>query len=109
MACKCPQYGIHVLSNCLFIYLFIEGEVPGQLNFEWWLILFSVLLLQFFLTFTNLWPFTCIKQKSPDKSEVYKKLQNYGSIVWNLLELALLVPRVWRCLLDFWKILESLC
>ena len=37
-----------MLPNHFFIHLFIEGEVSGLLNFEWWLILFSVLLLQFF-------------------------------------------------------------
>jgi len=95
----------------LSIYLFIEGEVRGQLNFEWWLILSFVLLLQFFLflTFKNIYKLMCSKQKLLDNSEVYRTPQNYGSLVWNLLELTLLVCRVWRCLLDFWKILGSLC
>lgn len=89
------------------VYLFIEGEVLGNYILSGGSYYFLCYYCSFFVSYIkNLCKLTCSKQKLPDNSEVYRTSQNYGSLVWNLLELVL---RVWRCLLDFWKILGSLC
>jgi len=50
----------------------------------------------------------CTAQKVPENSEVHKSLQNCGSLAQNLLNVNLLVPRIWRWIPDFWKICELL-
>jgi hypothetical protein len=57
--------------------------------------------------FKNVYQFTCTRQKLPD-DRFTGHLRIMGPLVWNLLELTLLASRVWRCLLDFLKILGSL-
>jgi len=51
----------------------ITGTIfPRQLNFVWLCLIFIVPLFQYFyLTFKNVFQFTCIKQKAPDNSKVH--------------------------------------
>jgi len=59
---------------------------------------------RFFIVYRNAYYFSCTSQALPDRHEVYRSFQNFGSLVWNLLHIALLVPSIQRWLLDFWKI-----
>jgi hypothetical protein len=56
------------------------------------------------LTNKNVCQVICTEQKAKDNSEVQRSLQNSGSSVWNLLHVTLTQPRIWKWLLDFWKI-----
>jgi len=47
--------------------------------------------------------YTRIEHKSPDNREVQRTLQNWGSSMWNLLYFTLLVPRIRRWFIHFWK------
>jgi len=40
--------------------------------------------------------FTCTEQKAPDDSKAVRFIQYFGSLVWSLLHVTLLVSRVWR-------------
>jgi hypothetical protein len=39
-----------------------------------------------------------------DNSEVHKLLQNFQSLIWNLLYVIHLAVRSWRCIIDFWNV-----
>ena len=58
------------------------------------------------LTRKNAYNFKCTWQKAPDKREVRRLLQNFGSSAWNLLHEARLAARIWKWLLIF--LLENL-
>ena len=60
---------------------------------------FSAIFLP--LTYKIVYQLTCTKQKAPDNSEVHRSLQNCWSLVWNLLYVTILAPRICRQLLDF--------
>ena len=81
---------------------------PGPLNFKNWRLMFPVTPLQFFSLHTILLSVECTAQKAPDKSEVHRPIQNCGSLVRNLLYVAILTPRIWRRFLDFLKFCSSL-
>ena len=63
-----------------------------------------IIIAIFFIADTNAYYFSCTSQTMPDRHEIYRSFQNFGSSVWNLLYATLLVPSIWRWLLDFWKI-----
>jgi len=50
----------------------------------------------------------CVSPHAPSKkrqiTEVHISLQNCGSLVWNLLHVTFVAPRIWRWILDFRKI-----
>lgn len=52
--------------------------------------------------------FTCMEQKTPDKSDVYKSFQNCGPSISNLFPVILLACRIWRWLLKSWKVCTPL-
>jgi hypothetical protein len=56
-----------------------------------------------FLANRNVYQIMCTAQKVPENSKVHKSLQNCGSLSQNLLNIRLLVPRIWRWIPDFWK------
>ena len=56
-----------------------------------------------FLANRNVYQIMCTAQKVPENSNVHKSLQNCGSLAQNLLNVRLLVPRIWRWIPDFWK------
>ena len=60
------------------------------------------------IIYRSVYKFTCTKQKAPYNSRVHRSLQNCVSSVWNLLHVTLLVPRIQRWVLDFWKICRPL-
>jgi len=66
--------------------------------------IFCIIIAVFFIAYRNAYYFWCTSQTTPDRHEVYRLFQNLGSSVWNLLHITLLVPSIWRWLLDFWKI-----
>jgi hypothetical protein len=70
--------------------------------------IFSIIIASFFLTYNNVYRFTCTKQEVPGSSDNDRALQNCGCAVWNLLRVTVLVPRFWRGLLEFWKIFRLL-
>jgi len=61
-----------------------------------------------FLSNKYMYQIMCTMQKVPENSEVHKSLQNCGSLAQNLLNVILLVPRIWRWIPDFWKICRLL-
>jgi len=61
--------------------------------------IFSIIVGIFFLSYTNVYHFTCTELKVPGNSEVRTSLQNCESSVWKLLCVTLLTA----------KILENLC
>jgi hypothetical protein len=78
-----------------------RSPVPGhlrQLHFVWWDLTFSATLWQAFLTHRNVHQFTYSQQCV---SEPHRPLQVCGTSVRNLLHITLLMPRIWRLLLDF--------
>lgn len=82
-------------------------RVPGcPVNKLWRVLLhiFSIINAPFFLTYKNMYQFTSTKKKAPDNSEVHMSLQNCGSSVWCCLHVTILMPRIFRQFLDFWKI-----
>lgn len=65
--------------------------------------IFSVITAGFFLpASTNVYQFTCIRQKAPRNSKVLRN----GASVWNL-HVTLPAPRIWSGCLHFWKICET--
>jgi hypothetical protein len=45
---------------------------------------------------------TCPRGKAPNTCEVYRLFKNCGSRAWNLINVTLLAPRIWKCSLHFW-------
>lgn len=52
---------------------------------------------------TNTFYFTCTKQEATHVNEFYRSLPNCGPSVWTLLHHNILMPVIWRKLLDFWE------
>jgi len=68
--------------------------------------IFSIIIVIFVLSYNNAYHLTCTKQEVSSNCNIHSALQTCGSVVWKLLPVTILVPRIWRGLLDFWK---SLC
>ena len=68
---------------------------------------FSTIISVFPLTYRNVDHHTFTKQKTPDNSKIHRLPQNCGHLVWNLLHVTFLLPRILRRFLHFWKICVS--
>jgi len=66
--------------------------------------IFITIIRVVFLANKYLYQIMYTTQKVPENSEVHKSLQSCGSLAQNLLNVILLVPRIWRWIPDFWKI-----
>jgi hypothetical protein len=53
---------------------------------------------------TSMGQFTCRKHQI--KSHDLRSLQNFGFSVWNFLQVTFLAPRIWRCFLNFRKVVD---
>ena len=71
--------------------------------------IFIIAMEMFVFKYKHVYQFTCTKQKERGYGEVHKSLQNCGSSFWNLLHVTLLLPRIWRWLLDFWGVCGLFC
>jgi hypothetical protein len=60
--------------------------------------IFSIIIAVFPVMYRNMCQFTCTEQTELGDRDVCRALQNCGSLA------TLLTPRIWRWLLDFWKI-----
>jgi hypothetical protein len=65
--------------------------------------IFITIIRAVFLANKCMYQIMCTMQKVPENSEVHKPLPNCGSLAQNLLNVILLVLRIWR-IPDFWKI-----
>jgi len=65
--------------------------------------IFSVISAALFLTCKDVYRFTCTEKKEPDNRE-FTGHSEYKPSVLNLFLIFLLAHRIWRLLLDFWKI-----
>jgi hypothetical protein len=108
-------------DNLTFFYCW-NAQILGAWSSRWlnvvpWHQIFSAKLVQVSSSFSPL-PYTktchqftiCTKHKVPEAqiTGVHRSLQNCGSSVWDLLYVILLAHRIWRWLLDFLEICESL-
>jgi hypothetical protein len=58
--------------------------------------IFVITIALYSCTYKNVYQLACTKHEVSDDSEVYSSLQNCGALVWNLLHVTLLVPKIWR-------------
>ena len=68
--------------------------------------IFSIITVIFVLSYNNAYHLTCTKQEVSGNCNIHSALRNCGSEVLKLLHVTILVPRIWRVLLDFWKSLS---